>query len=337
MADHHHRLGPGTVVGRVEQTPELGAGAEEGEEVAAHQQPPGERRLLATAGRDTDRGADVREGDEIAHGALPVLEIEEVEIGDGELRLLAAADRQPHGTPGVRRGEPRPEDRRQVGEERRGGADPQRQRHDHRQGEPRLAGERAQGGAQGAGGFAHGFSGQLAEAPPAADAGDAGGAEDLDLHGALAAGVGGGRHHVEQARALGLDGAGDLAVAEGVRGGTRVVGAGGEVGHRLGHRGVREAGEDHRLGVLAHDPHPQLERGGEQAEGDREEEDDEQRRQQRVPRLAALAGGSPLHQLSPRPPPRGRKYIVLWVSCWGIAPRSTGIPGRGERGTARRL
>ena len=75
---------------------------------------------------------------------------------------------------------------------------------------------------------------------------------------------------------------------------------------------------------------------GEQAERDREEEDDQQRGQQGVPRFAGGGDRGALHHESPSPPPRGSKNI-LWVSDGEIAPRSTGIPGRGERGTARRL
>ncbi len=78
-------------------------------------------------------------------------------------------------------------------------------------------------------------------------------AEDLGLDDAGAAGVGGGRHDVIEARPDRRDLGGDLAVAEVVGGRASIVRALGEVRHRLGDGSVGKTGEDDGLGVL---PHP---------------------------------------------------------------------------------
>ena len=145
VADHHHRLGAQPVVRRLQQPPELRPRVEEGEVLAVDLLPPGERHVAP----DAHRGAEVADRHEIADRVLALLQVEVVEVGGDVARVLGGADVDPHRAVGVPRVQGRPEERHEIGEERRAGADPQRQRDDHRQADPGLAGQRAQSCAEG--------------------------------------------------------------------------------------------------------------------------------------------------------------------------------------------
>jgi hypothetical protein len=140
VAGDDHRLGARSVVRGLQQPPPLRPCTEEGEVLAADHVTPGELRRLAVAHRGGENG----EADHVPDGRLLPAQVEVVGVGSEGARFFGCACIHPNHALRLRSIERWPDDRGEVGEERRAGADAKSQRQHHDRDHSWLAGEGAQ-------------------------------------------------------------------------------------------------------------------------------------------------------------------------------------------------